>query len=49
MKWKASDARLVQSPSFPTVEDLSSPVFNRTIPIVRPEVETEEGKGGVYS
>ena len=27
-----SDARLVQYPSFPTVEALSSPVFNRTIP-----------------
>ena len=27
-----SDARLVQYPSFPTVEALSSPVFNMTIP-----------------
>ena len=27
-----SDARLVQYPSFPTVESLSSPVFNMTIP-----------------
>ena len=27
-----SDARLVQSPSFPMVEALSSPVFNWTIP-----------------
>ena len=32
-----SDARLVQYPSFPTVEALSSPVFNMTIPIERPE------------
>ena len=27
-----SNARLVRYPSFPTVEALSSPVFNRTIP-----------------
>ena len=27
-----SDARLVRYPSFPTVEALSSPVFNMTIP-----------------
>ena len=37
-------------PSFLSVEALSSPVFNRTIPeSSAPEVETEEGKAGVYS
>ena len=44
-----SDARLVQYPSFPTVEALSSPVFNMTIPESSAPVETEEGKAGVYS
>ena len=44
-----SDDWLVQYPSFPMMEALSSPAFNMTIPESSAKVETEEGKAGVYS